>query len=169
MTRAQSRKLVTLVAAVTLFAAASLAQGRSQERSQERPQEQSAGPYGLASAASDRAAERLQRLRGSLQRAAQERGVTLPEFSLLLVEPGRWSRYAPGPDGVSVAIDTDPPPAGSAVFITGEAVIGAILAGRVSAKDAFRRGLIAVDGPAPVRAEAKALMIAALSALVETR
>jgi hypothetical protein len=162
MTRARFGRLATLLAAAALLVApAGLAQ--------ERAQEQTGGQYGLSSVAPDRAAEQLQRLRGSLQRAAQQRGVTLPEFSLLLVEAARWSRYAPGPGGVSVVIDSDPPPSGSTVFITGEAVLRAIVAGRVSPEDAFQRGLIVVEGPALFRADAQALMIAALSELVERR
>jgi hypothetical protein len=110
---------------------------------------------------------RLQRLRQTLDRAAQQRGVTLPTFSLLLVEPALWSRFSADASGVTVAIDTEAPPTGSPVVVTGAAVIAAIAAGRVSPKDAFRRGLIVVDAPAETRADVKALLVAALSDLNE--
>ena len=114
-----------------------------------------------------RTERRLQRLRASLQQAAQQRGVTLPAFSLLLVEPALWSRFSTGADGVTVAIDTEAPPAGSPVVVTGAAVIAAIAAGRVAPKEAFQRGLIVVDAPAQARADVKALLVAALSDLTE--
>src|SRR5262245_13118000 len=53
-----------------------------------------------------RAVRRLQRLRESLERAVHEQGLTGPGFSLLLVEAGLWSRYAPDGDGVSIAVHT---------------------------------------------------------------
>jgi len=114
-----------------------------------------------------RTTDRLQRLRASLQQAAEQRGRTLPAFSLLLVEPALWSRYAPDAGGVTVVIDTDAPPPGSTVVVTGQAVIAAIAASRVSPKEAFRRGLIAVEAAADERAEVKALLVTALAALAE--
>jgi hypothetical protein len=92
-----------------------------------------------------RATQRLERLRAALQRVSAEAPV--PPFALLLVESGMWSRYALDNDRVRLAAHTEPPPAGEAAVVTGDAVLAAISAGRLTPKAALDRGLIAVDGP----------------------
>jgi hypothetical protein len=112
-----------------------------------------------------RAVRRLQRLRDSLERALHEQRLTGPGFSLLLVESGLWTRYVPDGEGVTIAVHTAGPQPTDAVVLTGEAVIEAIASGRLAPEEAFRRGLIVVDGPG--RAGLTPLLRAALSGLAE--
>jgi hypothetical protein len=105
-----------------------------------------------------RATQRLERLRAALQRVRAEAHV-LP-FALLLVESGMWSRYASDNGRVRLTAHTEPPPAGEAAVVTGDAVLAAIAAGRLTPEAALDRGLIAVDGPltlAPILTAALAL------------
>lgn len=92
-----------------------------------------------------RATARLDRLRNSLQ--ALTAGMAIPSFSLLLVESGMWSRYVIEGDTIRLIAHVDAPPAGEPVVVTGNSVLIAIGAHRLTAEDAVRRGLIAVDGP----------------------
>lgn len=92
-----------------------------------------------------RATARLQRLRNALQSTSADMAV--PSFSLLLVESGMWSRYLAEEGRLRLAAHTDAPPAGEAVVVTGNAVLAAIGAGRLTVEDAMHRGLIVVDGP----------------------
>jgi hypothetical protein len=94
-----------------------------------------------------RAVRRLQRLRDSLERVAHDQRLTGPGFSLLLVESGLWTRYVPDGEGVSIVVHAAGPQPADVVVLTGEAVIEAIGSGRLAPEEAFRRGLIVVDGP----------------------
>ena len=114
-----------------------------------------------------RAVRRLQRLRELLERAVREERLAGPGFSLVLVEAGLWSRYMPDAEGVSIAVHTAGPQPADALVFTGEAVIEAIASGRLAADDAFRRGLIVVDGTAGATREVSALLRAALSRLAD--
>jgi hypothetical protein len=114
-----------------------------------------------------RAVRRLQRLRESLERAVHEQRLAGPGFSLLLVEAGLWSRYLPDAEGVSIALHTAGPQPADVLVFTGEAVIEAIASGRLAADDAFRRGLIVVDGAAGASRDVSALLRAALNRLAD--
>ncbi len=105
-----------------------------------------------------RATQRLERLRQALQRGADD--APPPAFSLLLVESGMWNSFAVEAGMVGLKVHADgPSPAGAAV-ITGDAVLAAIAAGRLAPRDAFRDGLIVVDGPQELaRALAAALSL----------
>jgi hypothetical protein len=92
-----------------------------------------------------RATRRLDRVREELQIVIANAAV--PAFSLLLVESGVWSRYVADGNTVRLVVHTDAPPAGEAVVVTGNAVLAAIIAGRVTVQDAMQRRLIVVDGP----------------------
>lgn len=92
-----------------------------------------------------RATQRLERLRAELQSKAPDTAV--PVFSLLLIESGLWSRYTADGGALRLVVHTEAPPAGEAVVVTGDAVLAAIVTGRLTVDDALRRGLIAVDGP----------------------
>jgi hypothetical protein len=116
-----------------------------------------------------RAVRRLQRLRDSLERAAHDQHLTGPSFSLLLVESGLWSRYMHDGEGVSIAVHTAGPQPTDAIVLTGEAVIEAIASGRLAPDDAFRRGLIVVDGTAAPSRDGAVLLRAALARLVDER
>jgi hypothetical protein len=114
-----------------------------------------------------RAVRRVQRLRDSLERALHEERLTGPGFSLVLVESGLWTRYVPDAEGVSIAVHTAGPQPADALVFTGEAVIEAIASGRLAVDEAFRRGLIVVDGAADATREVSALLRAALSRLAD--
>jgi hypothetical protein len=114
-----------------------------------------------------RAIRRLQRLRDSLERAVHDRQLTGPSFSLLLVESGLWSRYAPDAAGVSIAVHTAGPQPEDVVIFTGEAVIEAIASGRLSVGETFRRELIVIDGAAGPDRDPSPLLRAALTMLAD--
>jgi hypothetical protein len=114
-----------------------------------------------------RAVRRLQRLRDSLEWAVQARKLAGPGFSLLLVEAGLWSRYVPDGEGVSIAIHTPGPQPTDALVFTGEAAIEAIASGRLSTDEAFRRGLIVIDGAPGANRDLAALLRGAFAVLAE--
>jgi hypothetical protein len=114
-----------------------------------------------------RAVRRLQRLRDSLEWAVQARKLAGPGFSLLLVEAGLWSRYVPDGEGVSIAIHTPGPQPSDALVFTGEAAIEAIASGRLSTDEAFRRGLIVIDGAPGANRDLAALLRGAFAVLAE--
>jgi hypothetical protein len=114
-----------------------------------------------------RAVRRLQRLRDSLEWAVQARKLAGPGFSLLLVEAGLWSRYVPDGEGVSIAIHTPGPQPTDALVFTGEAAIEAIASGRLSTDEAFRRGLIVIDGAPGANRDLSALLRGAFAVLAE--
>jgi hypothetical protein len=114
-----------------------------------------------------RAIRRLQRLRDSLEHAVLDQHLPSPAFSLLLVEAGLWTRYAPDAAGVSIMPHTAGPQATDALVFTGEAVIEAIASGRLSAAEAFRRRLVVVDGAADAGNQVAAWLRPALGELAE--
>lgn len=114
-----------------------------------------------------RAVHRLQRLREPLERVVLDEHLTSPGFSLLLVEAGLWTRYAPDAEGVRISVHTPRPPADDVLVFTGEAVIEAIGSGRLSADEAFQRGLIVVDGAPQASGQIAALLRAALDMLAD--
>jgi hypothetical protein len=114
-----------------------------------------------------RAVRRLQRLRDSLEWVVQAHKLAGPGFSLLLVEAGLWSRYVPDGEGVSIAIHTPGPQPSDALVFTGEAAIEAIASGRLSTDEAFRRGLIVIDGAPGANRDLAALLRGAFAVLAE--
>jgi hypothetical protein len=114
-----------------------------------------------------RAVRRLQRLRDSLERAVQEQRLHGPGFSLLMVESGLWTRYVHDGEGVTIAVHTAGPQPTDAVVFTGEAAIEAIASGRLAPDEAFRRGLIVVDGMAGAGRDVSVLLRAALARLAD--
>jgi hypothetical protein len=70
-----------------------------------------------------------------------------PSMTLLFVESALWARYARSAQGMTPQVHIQGPEAGDVVVVTSEAVINAILAGRLSAGEAMNRGLMVLDGP----------------------
>lgn len=94
-----------------------------------------------------RATQYLHTWRAAMQAACTHNpDPALPSFSVFLIEPGMWNRYSLG-TGVRLALHTDGPPAGDPIVVTGECVLGAIAVGRIDIERAWRRGLIALEGP----------------------
>jgi hypothetical protein len=112
-----------------------------------------------------RAVRRLQGLREALEQTVLERRLHAPAIALLLVESGLWTRYITDSEGVSIAVHVAGPQPSDVLVFTGEAVIEAIMSGRTSGDEAFRRGLIVVEGPASGAREATELLRTALAEL----
>lgn len=87
----------------------------------------------------------LQEFRKTL--AASPAAVNLPaSFSLGYVESQLWTRYSQSDGNIRVDVHTDGPTEGEAVVLTGEPVLTAILAGKLSVDRALTDGLILIDG-----------------------
>lgn len=79
--------------------------------------------------------------------AASPAAAELPaSFSLGYVESHLWTRYSQFEGEVHVNIHTDGPAEGEAVVLTGEPVLTAVLAGRLSLDRALADGMIVIDG-----------------------
>ena len=88
---------------------------------------------------------RLQEFRKAL--TASPAAAELPRsFSLGYVESQLWTRYSQSDGKVHVNIHTDGPAKGEAVVLTGEPVLTAVLAGKLSVDRALADGLIVIDG-----------------------
>jgi hypothetical protein len=113
------------------------------------------------------ATRKLQRLRESLEQAANEQRPRSPGFSLLFAEVGLWTRYVLDDKGVRIEIDTSGPGATETVVTSGEAVITALASGQLSPSEAYRRNLIVVDGAPMDRGEVMVWLRDALAVLQE--
>jgi hypothetical protein len=88
---------------------------------------------------------RLQEFRKVL--AASPAATELPvSFSLGYVESQLWTRYSQSDGKIRVSIHTDGPAEGEAVVLTGEPVLTAVLAGRLSVDRALADGMILIEG-----------------------
>jgi hypothetical protein len=88
---------------------------------------------------------RLQEFRKTL--AASPAAAQLPaSFSLGYVESELWTRYSQSDGKIRVDIHTDGPAKGEAVVLTGEPVLSAVFAGKLSVDRALADGLIVIDG-----------------------
>ena len=100
---------------------------------------------GNGTALYDDTVKRLQAFRNTL--AASPAAAELPpSFSLGYVESHLWARFSRSDGKVSVDIHTEGPVEGEAVVITGEPVLTAVLAGRLSLDRAMADGMMLVDG-----------------------
>jgi hypothetical protein len=113
------------------------------------------------------ATRKLQRLRESLEQAANEQRPQSSGFSLLFAEVGLWTRYILDDKGVRIEIDTIGPGATETVVTTGEAVLTALASGQLSPSEAYRRNLIVVDGAPVDRGEVVVWLRDALAVLQE--
>jgi hypothetical protein len=109
-----------------------------------------------------RAVGRVNSLHRLLSAASASQPTTA--ISLLFIESNLWARFEPGPQGLGIAVHTPGARDGDVVIFTSEAGIAAVLDGRLPAKVAIDRGLIAVDGPDSAGDKTKELMLAALDA-----
>ena len=88
---------------------------------------------------------RLQEFRKVL--AASSAAAELPAtFSLGYVESQLWTRYSQSDGNIRVDVHTEGPAKGEAVVLTGEPVLTAVLAGRLSVDRALAEGMIFIDG-----------------------
>ncbi|AYF86719.1 hypothetical protein SA496_11790 [Pseudomonas sp. JS3066] len=88
----------------------------------------------------------MRRALKALERVAS----TLPprgeDFSLLLVEPGLWTRFELRDGRWQFTPHTSAPAAGENAVIVGEGALLAIMAGKLAAPQALERGLVHVEG-----------------------
>jgi hypothetical protein len=110
------------------------------------------------------AAQRASDLGAAIDRVAAS-STSSPPFALFLVDSSLWARLAPGYDVAIIAVDDDGAPPEKVIVVTGEAVIAAIMSGRLSARDAYRRKLVMVDGAGPQRQQVAQVMAQALALL----
>jgi hypothetical protein len=113
------------------------------------------------------ATRKLQRLRESLEQAANEQRPQSSGFSLLFAEVGLWTRYVLDDKGVRIELDTVGPGPTETVVTTGEPVITAIASGQLSPSEAYRRNLIVADGASVDRSEVFVWLRNALAVLQE--
>jgi hypothetical protein len=67
-------------------------------------------------------------------------------ISVLLVDSRLWSRLSPDAREYAIAMHTAGPQAGDVVVVTHEAVLAALVSGKLSMATALDRGLLVVDG-----------------------
>jgi hypothetical protein len=90
--------------------------------------------------------KRIEQFRAMLDRTGKPRAAA-PEFSLLLVDVALWSRIVPHPEGFQLVVHTDRPASDEPAVLTVDAVLRAVLDGRLSASEALNRGLVRVEAP----------------------
>jgi hypothetical protein len=110
-----------------------------------------------------RAVQRLQRVRLSIERVLEELSELPAAFSLLLVEHRIWTRYVRQAQDLWMTVHTEGPGGGEPIILTGEVVLDAIATGQLSVAQAFRRGLIVVKAPGAAGRELRALLHKALT------
>jgi hypothetical protein len=108
-----------------------------------------------------RAVARLNSIAQRLSAAAGPSPRPEAAISLVFVESDLWARFEPGPWGFRVTPHISGARAGDVVVFTSEGAIGAVLDGRLPARVALDRGLIAIDGKPAAGEALRGLMIAA--------
>lgn len=91
------------------------------------------------------AAVDLAKLRDRLEPAMGSEAV--PGLSILLIGPMLWSRFTPTRDGLGLATHVEGAQPADIVIVSDEAVIAALVAGRLTPHAARQRGLIRLYGP----------------------
>ncbi|MCA1439861.1 hypothetical protein I6F07_06395 [Ensifer sp. IC4062] len=91
-----------------------------------------------------RTAEALERFGEALGESADR--MPALSFSIVLLEPMLWTRYEAAGGRLRTQVHVTGPKAGDLVLVSGEAVIGGIVAGRLATGEAIERGLIRLYG-----------------------
>jgi hypothetical protein len=73
-------------------------------------------------------------------------GGPTPPFSLVLIEPMLWTRFASTGGGLTAQVHVSGPQADDLVVVTGEDVIGEIAGDRLTVGEAYRLGLMRTYG-----------------------
>jgi hypothetical protein len=101
---------------------------------------------------------RLQAFRKIL--AASPAAAELPaSFSLGYVESQLWTRFSQADGMLRIDIHTDGPAEGETVVLTGEPVLTAVLAGKLSVDRALADGLILIEGNDSAKAAIRQVLI----------
>jgi hypothetical protein len=83
--------------------------------------------------------------------------------AVLFIDSGLWARYSLSPHGFDLEVHTAGARDGEAVIVTSEAILAAIVDGRMAVDVAFARGAMVIDGFPPSADAIRRLIIAALS------
>ncbi|MGR7994443.1 hypothetical protein [Xanthobacter sp. ZOL 2024] len=90
-----------------------------------------------------RAVRELQELQERLTRVAPRFAAAHGwRFAFVFVRSRLWAQYTVGPEGARVEVHTPPAGAGEAVVLSDEAVLAAILSGKLTVKTAREAGLL---------------------------
>lgn len=76
----------------------------------------------------------------------------LPVFSVVLIGPVLWTRFAPVGGALTMSLHATGPEGGDVVIVTDEPVVAALIEGRITPRSARRNGLMRFYG-APDRVE----------------
>lgn len=98
-----------------------------------------------------RTVRRLLALRGALDAAYETTERPLPAFAVLLIESRLWSRVS---SAEAMDVHVTGPEDGETVVITGDAVVAAMLDGRLGAAEALERRQLLIDGAQSKRVRA---------------
>jgi hypothetical protein len=71
-----------------------------------------------------------------------------PALAVVLLEPMLWSRIAAGANALALTVHVDGPATDDVVVVTEEAVVAAIVDGRMTAREALSLGLVRLYGSA---------------------
>jgi hypothetical protein len=108
----------------------------------------------------ERALTRLSVITGYLPKLAERSAVLrhADAFAVLQSQSHTWTRYASGPNGVTVEHHRLRPEPGDAVVVVADTALAALLGGRLDVYAALDRGLVAVSGPPEVAERFAALI-----------
>ncbi len=73
-------------------------------------------------------------------------GRSFAAFSVLQLQSQTWTRYATGPEGLTVETHLEGPAPGDAIVVVADTTLALLLAGRLELGTARDRGLVAVTG-----------------------
>lgn len=87
-----------------------------------------------------------------------------PEFAVLLVEPGLWTRYRKQGSGFAMESHVATPASGDVVLITGEPALQALVERRLTLAGAIKAGVVRFEGTPEAVARLQQTLSAAFSA-----
>ncbi len=87
-----------------------------------------------------------------------------PDFAVLLVEPGLWTRYRKQGSGFAMESHVAAPSTGDVVLITGETALQALVERRLTLAGALKTGVVRLEGAPEAVARLQQTLAAAFSA-----
>ena len=96
-------------------------------------------------------------------RWAGQHAALAPDFAVLLVEPGLWTRYRKQGSGFAMESHVATPASGDVVLITGEPALQALVERRLSLADAVKAGVVRFEGAPEAVARLQQTLSAAFS------
>ena len=89
-----------------------------------------------------RASDALSNVAQQLETAQQ----AVPPFTLVMIGPVLWTRFAEGSDGLTATPHVQGPSSGDVVLVSDEPVVLALASGRIDGSTALEQGLIRIYG-----------------------